>query len=179
MKKKLKFSFSESRLNKHLAQLKSLNDDFRNLSGQITKLENYKASSAQGPSQRLHADIEKFSNIQKASKKVYEALRTACTKHNQHVAHFPVEAKYCVVDRDSSPHIHFDLAFTHHVSLSGTACPGDPIWFAIKSTINETNSASVVNIESGLVDLTHSLKRQVTMTNDQISGRSKRVKSQN
>ncbi|KAL9118832.1 MAG: hypothetical protein Q9187_004613 [Circinaria calcarea] len=88
--KKLKFSFSESRLNETLAELKSLNDDFIRLSAQISRLEGHRRQ-AEKPPKGLSQNVEKFRLIQEASKHVYGALSNSCTKHTEHLTHFCLE----------------------------------------------------------------------------------------
>ena len=171
--KKLRFSISKSRLDENLSVLKSLNDDFGRLSAQTSKLGARRACCTQRAPKKLSRDIEKFQAVKKASQKLFEALSGACTKHTEHLAHFCVEAKHVSHDETSPPQIQFNLAFTH-LTLTGTASAGDPIWFVIESILGDRTAGAAANINSDILDFTQSLKRQNEIPSVQVAKKSKK-----
>ena len=129
--KKLKFSFSGTRLTGALSELKSLNDDFRILSSQTSRLEaRRQVHKAQAQSQKLGRDVEKFRTIQKASRKVYEALGRSCTKHVEHVTHFCLDA--VSTGDEATSRIQFRVAFAN-LAVDGEGAS----FFLIESILNE------------------------------------------
>ncbi|MCJ1436556.1 hypothetical protein MMC27_005935 [Xylographa pallens] len=153
--KKIKFSFSRSRLSESLADLKSLNDDFRTLSAQTSKLDGRRMERSPVVTRKLDRDVEKFRLIQKASQKVYEALGKSCTKHTEHLTHFCLDA--VAIENEEAPQVRFKLAFTH-LTLQGSASSGDPIWFLIESILGGSQS-NPVQLGKDTFSLVQTLKR--------------------
>ncbi|MCJ1393646.1 hypothetical protein MMC18_006521 [Xylographa bjoerkii] len=153
--KKLKFSFSKSKLADSLIDLKSLNDDFRTLSAQTSRLEGRRTERTQVTTRKVDRDVEKFRLIQKASQKVYEALGKSCTKHTEHLTHFCLDA--VAIDNEDAPQVRFKLAFTH-LTLQGSASSGDPIWFLIESILGNSQS-NPVQLGKDTFSLVQTLKR--------------------
>ena len=158
---KLKFSFSKSKLDTALAELKSLNDDFRTLAAQTSKLEGQRLQQAQKPSRQISRDVDRFRMIQKASQKVYQALSGACTKHSEHLTHFRLDA--VAIDNGDTPQVRFKLAFTH-LTLQGLASAGDPLWFVIESIMGNTGKSIQLGKDS--FNLVQTLKRSSDATQD-------------
>ncbi|MCJ1466393.1 hypothetical protein MMC07_005012 [Pseudocyphellaria aurata] len=173
--KKLRFSFSESRLEHSITHLRHWNDDFRALA----EHENCSLEIPSRPTPaktRSSAMVERYQSIGKASRQVYEALGRACTKHTEHLAHFNINVEYESPNELSDPRIKFHLAFTH-IMLSGVVDPEDPVWLVVDSTqdVNTTDNkcqraACLDGIGRSLKDeLNRSLKRQLEPSPAQIS----------
>ena len=156
---KLRTCVSKTRFDDHIAALRSLNDDFRILSGQTRNL-----ARPRGPTQPSR-DIEKFRDIQEASRQVYDALGKACTKHTEHFAHFCIEAKHASSCETSAPQVKFSMALTH-LTVTGSATQGDPLWFVIESIIGNATTSGGGEMGSQLSTLADSLKRQLDATSD-------------
>ena len=164
--KKLKFSFSRSKLSDSLADLKALNDDFRTLSAQTSRLGN-RTQAAPSKTQKANQDVGKFRLIQKASQKVYEALGRSCTKHTEHLTHFCLDA--VAVENGDTPQVQFKLAFTH-LTLQGSASSGDPVWFLIESIVG--NSADKLGRDT--FSLVQTLKRSADAPQEPICKKPKK-----
>ncbi|MCJ1479096.1 hypothetical protein MMC13_007780 [Lambiella insularis] len=159
--RKIKFSFSRSILAGRLVDLRSLNDDFRILSGQTLRLAGQRtAKTDQITTRKQDRDVEKYRFIQRASQRVYEALGRSCTKHTEHLTHFCLDV--AVIGEDAL-HVQFKLAFTH-LTLQGSASSGDPIWFLIESILR--NSDNPVQLEKEAFSLVQTLKRSNEPTQD-------------
>ena len=117
-------------------------------------------------------DIRKYQTISKASCQVYEAFKKACTKHTEHMAYFRTEVEQIILDKDSSPQVKFDMAFTHRV-LPDTSS-GDPIWFLVDSIINEHMHACTSMQTTCIDELEKTLKRQLTPPPTQAAKRVKK-----
>ena len=130
----MSFSFSKSRLDRNVAALRLLNDDFRNLVNQTRGSTQSRTPNSRNIDPGNQKAIEKYQIIGKASRQVYEALGKACTKHTEHLAHFRVEVEQAVVERFAAPQVKFSMAFTH-LTLAGASGMGDPIWFIVDSTV--------------------------------------------
>ena len=145
---------SKTRFDDHIAALRLLNDDFRILAGQTRNLARPKAPT------RSNGDIEKFRDIQEASRQVYDALGNACTKHTEHFAHFCIEAKHASSCETSAPQVKFSMALTH-LTLTGSATQGDPLWFVIESIIGNAAASGGGDLGPRLCNFAESLKRQL------------------
>lgn len=84
----------------------------------------------------------------------------ACTKHTEHMAHFRTEVEQIILDKESSPQIKFDMAFTHRVLTDASL--GDPIWFLVDLIINEHMDVCTNTQTACLDELKNTLKRQLT-----------------
>ena len=158
--KKLRFSFSKSRLGEALTDLKSFNDEFLTLSGQVNALTTSQTRSAWTNVKQHNTDLEKYRVIEKASKQIYDALGRACTKHSEHVAHFCIEVEHQAQYDRQTPQVQFNLAFTN-LTLTGSSCQGDPIWFMIDTIIEDSIIHSQTKSADPNKDLAQALKRQL------------------
>lgn len=110
-KEKLAFSFChKSRLDKDLATLRSLNEDFRGIGDKFLKLEYVRTIQAPRTARRQDKEVENFRLIQKASILLYQALGSACTKHAEHQAHFCLQPS---LKEDLNPKVRFSIAFSN------------------------------------------------------------------
>ena len=91
---------------------------------------------------------------------MYEALRKACTKHTEHLAHFRLGVENIVIEEESSSQVKFDMAFTHRAFTNNPGL-GDPVWFLVDSIINEHTESCSNNQVECLDRLEKSLKRQL------------------
>lgn len=164
---KLRTCLSKTSFDGHIVALRLLNDDFRHLSGQTRDLAKPRSST---PPTR---DIEKFRDIQEASRQVYDALGKACTKHTEHFAHFCIEAKHASSCEASAPQVQFSVALTH-LTLTGSATQGDPLWFVIESIIGSATAGGRGNIEPQLCSLADTLKRQLDTPPEPMSKKVKK-----
>lgn len=177
--KKLRFSFSKSRLEQNISALKSFNDDFRSLNNDIKTLMqaedgySYQTHASQRSHRPCDKEIERYRIIGKASEQVYAALGRACTKHTEHLAHFCMEAEKSIFEEVPAPQVKFRMAFTH-LSLVGSSIQGEPIWFVIDSTVGD--SVNIPGSEHGSCHdvLAQSLKRQLEPSQDQAPKKPKK-----
>ena len=156
--KKLCFSFSKSRLDRNIAALQSRNNDFRTLFAQTQQLAPMTLKTS-NVSRYIRDDIRKYQTIGEASRQVYEALGKACNKHTEHIAHFRVMAEQVSLTEGATPHVKFNLAFTH-MTLADPTSSGEPIWFVVDSTIGEQRAKSCGDELASLGELGRTLKRQ-------------------
>ena len=161
---RLRFSFSTSRLDRVLSDLRLLNDDFRILSDQILRAEcKQDVLVVRASYQNPDRELEKYNAVGQASRQVYEALGKACTKHTEHQAHFCIEAEQAVAEKNHVRQVKFHMAFTH-LKLSGKNKDGELIWFIVDSTTGDAvelrgSDIAAVYRENG----TCSLKRQIEL----------------
>jgi len=160
--KKLKFSFSASRLDECMAHLRNLNGDFATLSSQIVRMGEGNTTTRTSHRRSIETDgkISEFQAIRIASQQVYNALGKACTIHTRHSAQLCLEAKRATSNRTQ---VRLDMAFTH-LALSGSAMLGDPMWFAIESITNDLRASDPATMhrsspDKALSELTKTLKR--------------------
>lgn len=133
-KEKLAFSFcDQSRLDKDLAALRSLNRDFHTIGDQIFKLESRRANPVQRTTKRQDKDIEKLRLIHRASILLYQALGSACTKHTEHQAHFCLQPS---LKEDLHPQVRFSIAF-NNLTFGNTSGLADLLWFDVDTSIKE------------------------------------------
>ena len=158
---KLRFSFSKSRLDDNIAKLRSHNDDLRTLAVQTRPRTSTATRLRSNPPRVSRYDIQKYQVIGKASCQVYEALRKACTKHSEHMAHFRTEVEHAVLDEKSSLQIKFEMAYTHRVRIDVPYLE-DPIWFLVDSIISEHIDTCTSKETACMDELKKSLKRQLT-----------------
>lgn len=168
--KKLKFSFSEPRLERTLEDLRKLNSDFQTLSSQTTRLTNAETllpSSVVVPL-RSSQKVRECRLVRKASAQLYQALQRACQTHEEHSAHFRLETQQIDADGTGLPLVRFNMAFAHH---SGSSSAGlEPVWIAVDSTLEEEGPESADADEKtlpyesheSLKELSNVLKREVS-----------------
>lgn len=156
-KEKLAFSFyHQSRLDKDLATLRGLNEDFRGIGDKFFKLEYVRTNQAPRTTRRQDKDIENLRLIQKASILLYQALGSACTKHTEHQAHFCLQPS---LKEDLHPQVRFSIAFSN-LTLGNTTGLGDLLWFDVDTTIKEALTADPAQICNVLAQVSSSLKRR-------------------
>lgn len=170
IREKIKFSFSH-RLDRSLSDLKELNDEFRALADQISKLEERRSNKVTAATPQQFLDLHKFNVIQKASNLLYESLGAACTEHEEHIAHFCLQPD---LNEQSSPRVRFSIAF-RHLSVAGSATVEDPIWFAVESIISKSLANNPAGVCTALTNLSNSLKRREQSPPACHSKRSKRT----
>lgn len=172
---KLRLSFSKSRLDENIAKLRSHNDDLRILASQAcqavpkTRLAHPKLSRANDDDY-----VRKCRIVREASCQIYDALRKACTKHLEHIAHFPMGVEHIFADRESSPQVRFDMTFSHRVS-TGSPGPEDPIWFLIDSILDEHKTTCSNKPSACVAELEISLKRQLAPTDTPMAPTAKKA----
>jgi hypothetical protein len=127
IKKKLKFSFSESRLNEYLNDLRELNKDFRTLAKQTSKLDRHKHVDSWPEVAAIYPSkkVEESRLVQRASAQLYDAMGRACQHHTEHHAHFQLLPQNVGSTDADSPIVHFNIAFTHGVN--GTSSTLEPV----------------------------------------------------
>ena len=94
-KKRLKFAFSGGTLRNLISELRSQNEVFRVISGQIIRFDRQHSGNDQkrnGLSFSKRMRLKQFEMIRIASRRLYEALCTACSAHKDHLVKFCVEA---------------------------------------------------------------------------------------
>lgn len=156
-KKKLAYSFcNKSRLDKDLAALRILNEEFRVFGDKIFKLQSLRTKTVQRPTTRQDKDIEKLRLIQRASILLYQALGSACTKHTEHQAHFCLQPS---LKEDSNPQVRFSIAFSN-LTMGNTTGLGDLLWFDVDTSIKEALTADAAQICNVLAKVSSSLKRR-------------------
>ena len=163
LSKKLKFSFSESRLNEKFTRLKVLNDDLHRISSQVTRIaerevtERKVEQSNTLQSARAVADCRK---IAVASEALHRALQKACTKHTKHAVYLSHG-----MSQSKRARAHFNLSFTHS-TLSTSRESKDLAWFdVVFHTYEEqafTSDPLSHRSDDVPADLTRILKRQLT-----------------
>lgn len=165
--KKLKFSFSEPRLEKSLKGLRKLNDDFRTLAAQTTRLDNQHHISPAPVVARRDKRLEESRMIQKASAQLYGALARACQIHEEHSAHFRLESQHVNIEHTGLSLVRFNIAFAHRPGGASTLL--EPVWLAVDSTFDETIPESESLDEKArhearksLNDLSNRLKRNLS-----------------
>jgi hypothetical protein len=122
---KLKFCWSEGRLDLQLQGLSMLNQSFHTLSEQVISLTSYEAKiSSTGDVKRK---IKGYGIIQKVSIQLCKALETACINHPEHSAHFGLDIDYLNASEESR--IKFELAFKSNTIGSSQ----HPVWLGIDS----------------------------------------------
>ena len=132
-----------------------------------------KSVASSKPTWIARNEIRKYRAIGRASCQVYEALRKACTKHTEHLAHFRLEVENITLREETSSQVKFDMAFTHR-AFTGNLGSGDPIWFLVDSIIIE----HVDRCSDGQVDclnqLENSLKRQLEPASTPVAKKTKK-----
>ena len=171
MTKKLRFSFSKSRLDETLTALRSLNDDFRVLSSQ-TAASLRPAEVSRGSARHVTKEVQICRTIGKASGQVYHALGKACTKHSEHLAHFNLKVEHKPCRGTTVPELKFNMALTH-LTLAGL-CQVEPVWFVVDSIIEGAETTDHTKDVPKLDQLTGSLKRQTSISQTREKARPKK-----
>ena len=172
---KLRFSFSKTRLDENLRDLRSLNDDFRSLNDDLRTFSSQRAArqiTSQKTTRYTHKEIQVCRIIGKASRQVYEALGKACTKHTEHLAHLNLKVEHEPCQGAIISELKFQMAFTH-LTLSGLS-QGEPVWIVVDSITEGAEKTEHLKTIPKIDQMTASLKRQGAPTQDCIKGQSKK-----
>lgn len=127
MKQKTRFAFSQSSLQESMNTLKDLVSCLRTLISQSERSEQRRPLSQ--PSTQARNVIEQFALVQTASRSLYDALRSACTKHTQHQANFSLQP----IPSANAHQVRFSVGFRQVVApASGHR---NTVWFTAESSI--------------------------------------------
>lgn len=133
---KLKFCWSEGRLDQQLQALSMLNQSFHTLSEQVIRLNSYETKlSSTGDVERK---INGYGMIQKVSIQLCKALETACINHPEHLAHVGLDIDYVSLSEESR--IKFELAFKSTTIGSSQ----HPVWLGIDSEFGRDSNENKV-----------------------------------
>ncbi len=134
---KLRFSFSEKKLEERLSKLKSTNNALVVICNQAKRsVVSNERAVVRRRSQLAETNIRRYQAVGKISRQVYEVLSRSCTKHTDHVAHFCVEVEHITFEGDLFVQAKFSMAFTHQ-NLNRLALHSEPVWFLMESIIDE------------------------------------------
>lgn len=133
---KLKFCWSEGRLDQQLQGLSMLNQSFHTLSQQVVMLTSYETKLSSTGDVKMK--IKGYGMIQKVSIQLCKALETACVNHPEHLAHFGLDIDHVSVSKESR--IRFKLAFKSNTIGSSQR----PMWLGIDSEFGGASSGSSV-----------------------------------
>lgn len=149
-KEKLAFSFChKSRLDKDLATLRSLNQDFRGIGDKFFKLEYVRTIQTPRTARRQDKEVEKRRLIQKAS--------FFSIKHlDQHVQNIQNTRP---ILSPAQPQVRFSIAFSN-LTLGNNTGLGDLLWFDVDTSIKEALTADAAQICNALAQVSSSLKRR-------------------
>jgi hypothetical protein len=138
----LKFSLSESQLEKTLEDLRKLNQDFRTLAGQTTKLDDTRQVSPPSctPAPRTDKAVQDCRLVRTASAHLHQALERACQMHEEHSAHFRLESQHVAIEQRGFPRVRFNMAFAH--CSRGVPTTREPVWIAVDSTFDDPSPGS-------------------------------------
>lgn len=138
----MKFSLSESQLEKTLEDLRKLNQDFRTLAGQTTKLDDTRQVSPSSctPPPRTDKAVQDCRLVRTASAHLHQALERACQMHEEHSAHFRLESQHVTIEQHGFPLVRFNMAFAH--CSRGVPTTLEPVWIAVDSTFDEPSPGS-------------------------------------
>jgi hypothetical protein len=135
-RQKLKISFSKTRLNDIVDELRLHNDDLCKLSRQIRELAANRSQEL--PLIQLTSnDISHFRTTRQASARLYDALASkwSCDDRIEHVASMSLKVEERC--RHSSSKVRFNLALT---CRQATENPLQPLWLAIESAPSDSAS---------------------------------------
>lgn len=98
--------------------------------------------------------IDQFVLVQKASQHLYDALRSSCTKHTHHQAHFSLQP----IPSPNRYQVRFDLGFRQFIAPASRF--KQSVWFTVESTMTPTPSSPPPTVKiPTLTNLTQSIKR--------------------
>ena len=173
--KKILYCLSESPLERYIASLRDLNDDFIKISNQITFKNVLQSTSFNAPGKVHDKGLLTYKKIREASAKVYEALGKACTKHSEHLALFcidPVDPTDELRGSDLCTQIKFKIAFSRKPLLSldsqRSSDQEEPMWFMIDTITDDAvvvRSAYPTDVLPRLIPQT--LKRELDIASAQ------------
>ncbi|KAH7409115.1 hypothetical protein BKA64DRAFT_664177 [Cadophora sp. MPI-SDFR-AT-0126] len=125
---RMKITFAKTRLNDIINELRQYNDDLRNLSSHVSKVNSHRLTNR---SIRT-SYISEFNTTQIVSRRLYSLLqnRWACQEDVKHVASLSLEST--VMTGSKIPAIGFSLSLA--CVLEGNARLGDAIWLDVEST---------------------------------------------
>lgn len=151
-RQKIKISFSKTRLNEIIDELRLYNSDLGRLSSQIRKLG---TNSLQTTSSSISNTVLSHLEVtQRASSRLYDALasRWACDEHVEHIASMDLR-----VD-ERCRHTHSKVRFKLGVSCKQLTIQSEPCWLSIESAPSEPlNDISIVEKSAALQTSLHNL----------------------
>jgi hypothetical protein len=154
-RQRLKISFSKTRLNDIVDELRVYNDDLCKLSRQMRELA--ANTSQELPSAQLGSNmISHFRTARQASEKLYDVLASkwSCDDHIEHVASMSLRVEEeC---RNASSKVRFKLAL---ICKQTTASPAEPLWLAIESAPSGSVSPQRVSLEEASAALEATLQK--------------------
>ncbi|KAH9203750.1 hypothetical protein DL95DRAFT_451881 [Leptodontidium sp. 2 PMI_412] len=133
---RMKITFAKTRLNDIINELRSYNDDLRNLSCQVSKVNSRRLTKQ---SFRMSV-ISEFKTTQAASRKLHNLLHTrwTCQNNVRHAASLSLDAK--VMTESKFPGIGFSLSLA---CVSQSSAPvGDAIWLNVESIAKTEDRSS-------------------------------------
>jgi hypothetical protein len=133
-RQKIKISFSKTRLNEIVDELRCYNTDLSRLSSQIRRLG---VNPIQNTSNTAsNAAISHLQVTQQASKRLYDVLasRWSCDERVEHVASMDLN-----VD-ERCRQVHSKVRFNLGVSCNQTSIRSDPFWVSVESTPNDPST---------------------------------------
>lgn len=152
IKQKTRFAFSQSSLHESMNTLKDLVSCLRTLISQTETSEQCRPLSQ--PSTEARKVIEQFALVQTASRSLYDALRSACTKHTQHQANFSLQP----IPSANAHHVRFSVGFRQ--VLAPTSGPRKTVWFTAESRVKrQVNICSSSQDAQTLSALSQAVKR--------------------
>ncbi|KAI9758249.1 MAG: hypothetical protein M4579_003108 [Chaenotheca gracillima] len=169
---KLKFSFSQTRLESNVEKLRTLNETFMTFSQQLVRLKNSSPGVISTENQSHHTEdtFNRRHVVHTAALLLHQALQKACNLHSDHAAHLSTEIEH--VDGTRAV-IRFNMAFQNVSSNNLALTTEAPYWFAVDSFMSEgikrTNSGTERLPPDGKVipmSLTQSLSRAISSTSE-------------
>ncbi len=150
---KTRFAFSRTPLQESMDRLKELIEGLRTLVSQTERSEQRRPPSRPSASSARQM-IQQFALVQNASQNLYEALRTACTKHTQHQAHFGLQP----IPLARAHQVRFSVGFRQVIA----SAPGSKrtSWFTVESSVTPAEYARLSStVSKPLAILGQSIKR--------------------
>jgi hypothetical protein len=135
-RQRLKISFSKTRLNNIVDELRLHNDDLCKLSRQIRELAANRTQE-QSPVQRTSTAISHLRTTRQASARLYDVLASkwSCDELVEHVASISLKVEdQC---RHASSKVRFNLAL---ICRQAAASHSEPLWLAIESAPSDSAS---------------------------------------
>jgi hypothetical protein len=151
---KIDFSLSERQLGQSLDELRNLIHDFKALAIKVSPKEHLSdrpSSITPMSSEKAIKDVEM---VQKASRYLYEAFSTACTKHAEHRASFPLHVD---VIGPEARQFRFTLAFKHRAQGSLDEAER-PTWIAVESIMSDMSRTGPLEVDHAVSKPTTTIK---------------------
>jgi hypothetical protein len=153
IKEKIRFVFSKSQLQDSMITLKELLEYLGALRSQSEISEQRRPLSR--TSAQAQQAIEQFALVQTASQNLYDALRSACTKHTQHQARFSLQP----MPTCKAHQVRFSVDFRQVVAPASVS--KQTAWFTVESIVKQSVKPCSSEPDSkALATLNQSVKRQ-------------------